>query len=439
MRDVNNGWLIRYLHSNTASAFFFLVEKCEFSSGLYFYIFTENNSVTTIPLGINIGLLSKLEFSSQGEGNKGSNYPFEERNEIAQTYSTKKPLDYFSYEDLKEWFVGFVYVFPLNKRHTQRSSFNVIPRTPRLITRSVCTFNKKYNTALVVWGTNLTSTVGEKFTLQELRMMQLAPYQYSVVIGLLLSDGWLIFSNARAKNARLGFKQSVKNMSYVFFVFNILSHYCSSMPSLTKSRVRAGKLNRDFFFITRSISVFTELHSIFYVNKVKVIPKDIYNLLTPVALAHIIMGDGSAERHGLVLCTDSFTIPEVIKLMNVLFIRYQLDCTFRLHTPTQPRIYIKEGSMSKLRGIVEPYMHHSLMYKLDKNSGAEAAGILGKNKKNIGVRVLDENGGLIYSFPSVTECALFFNVDRRTINRRIFKSSFMEFKGKKLKFEHVAN
>jgi len=25
MRDVNNGWLIRYLHANTASAFFFLV------------------------------------------------------------------------------------------------------------------------------------------------------------------------------------------------------------------------------------------------------------------------------------------------------------------------------------------------------------------------------------------------------------------------------
>jgi ubiquinol-cytochrome c reductase cytochrome b subunit len=25
MRDVNNGWLLRYFHSNTASAFFFLV------------------------------------------------------------------------------------------------------------------------------------------------------------------------------------------------------------------------------------------------------------------------------------------------------------------------------------------------------------------------------------------------------------------------------
>lgn len=81
------------------------------------------------------------------------------------------------------------------------------------------------------------------------------------------------------------------------------------MPCLTKSRVRAGKLNQDFFFTTRSISSFTELHSMFYVNKVKVIPQDIYNLLTPVALAHIVMGDGSAERHGLLLCTDSFTVP----------------------------------------------------------------------------------------------------------------------------------
>jgi ubiquinol-cytochrome c reductase cytochrome b subunit len=35
MRDVNNGWLIRYLHSNTASAFFFLV-YLHISRGLYY-------------------------------------------------------------------------------------------------------------------------------------------------------------------------------------------------------------------------------------------------------------------------------------------------------------------------------------------------------------------------------------------------------------------
>ena len=35
MRDVNNGWLIRYLHSNAASAFFFLV-YLHIGRGLYY-------------------------------------------------------------------------------------------------------------------------------------------------------------------------------------------------------------------------------------------------------------------------------------------------------------------------------------------------------------------------------------------------------------------
>ena len=79
------------------------------------------------------------------------------------------------------------------------------------------------------------------------------------------------------------------------------------------------------------------------------------------------MGDGYGSRHGLLLCTDSFTNTwEVVKLMNVFIIRYQLNCTLRFHTTTQPRIYIREGSMPKLRGIVGPYMFSSMMYKLDK-------------------------------------------------------------------------
>jgi hypothetical protein len=53
-------------------------------------------------------------------------------------------------------------------------------------------------------------------------------------------------------------------------------------------------------------------------------------LLTPVALAHWIQGDGKADRSGLVLCTDSFTIQEVVLLMNVLMIRYRLSCTLQM-------------------------------------------------------------------------------------------------------------
>jgi ubiquinol-cytochrome c reductase cytochrome b subunit len=45
MRDVNNGWLVRYLHSNTASAFFFLV-YLHMGRGLYYGSFRNPRALT---------------------------------------------------------------------------------------------------------------------------------------------------------------------------------------------------------------------------------------------------------------------------------------------------------------------------------------------------------------------------------------------------------
>jgi hypothetical protein len=53
-------------------------------------------------------------------------------------------------------------------------------------------------------------------------------------------------------------------------------------------------------------------------------PQNIYELLTPVALAHLIMGDGAVRPSGLILCTDSYTVADAVRLMNVLIIRYRL-------------------------------------------------------------------------------------------------------------------
>ena len=186
----------------------------------------------------------------------------------------------------------------------------------------------KKRISIVVFGTNLTSTVALKFTRKQLEMVQLAPYQYSVVIGLLLSDGWLIIAS-RSTNARLGLKQSLAHYEYVWFVFNILSHYCSSSPRL-KTGIRAGNRYYALEFFTRSMPCMTELHYLFYTNGVKIIPNNIFELLTPVALAHMIMGDGSVQRSGLIICTNSYSIEDVVRLMNVLMIRYRLECTIRL-------------------------------------------------------------------------------------------------------------
>lgn len=188
-------------------------------------------------------------------------------------------------------------------------------------------------------------------------MVKLPMHIRSIMVGLILSDARVKFSGKTSKNALLGFSQSVVNSKYFWFVFFSLNHYCSSYPLITvKSRL--GRDTIGLQFETRSMPCITELYSLFYSEKVKVIPQNIYDLLTPAALAHLIMGDGSKGRHGLIICTDSFKLADVVRLINVLIIRYRLDCTIRIHDKKQYRIYVSQSSMVMLTNIVSPYMHY---------------------------------------------------------------------------------
>ena len=182
---------------------------------------------------------------------------------------------------------------------------------------------------------------------------------YGILVGIVLSDGWL---ERRRKNARLGFAQSLDHFEYIWFVYSLLSHYCSSYP-MARNRITTHKKISALQLYTRSMPCLTELYSIFYPNGVKIIPADIYNMLTPIALAHLIMGDGTALKYGLIICTDSYTIQDVVRLMNILIIKYRLECN--CYDPlTRPRIYIKSKSMPIIREIVKPFMAKAMLYKI---------------------------------------------------------------------------
>ena len=63
---------------------------------------------------------------------------------------------------------------------------------------------------------------------------------------------------------------------------------------------------------------------------------------------------GAWQRCYSILCTDSYTILDDVRLMNVLMIKYRLECTLRYTSKRQPRIYIRQCSMPLLRSIVIP-------------------------------------------------------------------------------------
>jgi hypothetical protein len=243
-------------------------------------------------------------------------------------------------------------------------------------------------TALVVWGSNLGSAVGSgRYTKQESENIKLPQYHRSVIVGLLLSDAGLSFSfsffllikknNKTAVNALLRFSQSIAQHKYFWFVFTILSPFCSKYP-YSRTNLRKGIKNYSTLpeLYTRTLPCFTELYHLFYLNGKKIIPHNIYELLTPVALAHFIMGDGAAVGAGIRIGTDSFSVKECVQLINVLMIKYRIKCTIHMISG-KPRIYIPASYKKRFIQLVKPHMIPSMYYKLGEltshNLGGGAA------------------------------------------------------------------
>jgi hypothetical protein len=193
--------------------------------------------------------------------------------------------------------------------------------------------------------------------------LKLPPFQYSMVVGLLLSDANISFADSKSKNALIRFSQSSSRYEYTWYLYFNLSAYCSSYPSY-RFHARKGKINHSIVFFTRSLPCFTELYHLFIINNVKVIPSNIFEILTPVALANLIMGDGICYKQGgVAICTHCYSIPDAVRLMNVLMIKYGLICTLHMDKGS-PRVYISKKSLGVLRGIVKPYLVPSMLYKI---------------------------------------------------------------------------
>ena len=98
----------------------------------------------------------------------------------------------------------------------------------------------------------------------------------------------------------------------------------------------------------------------------KVIPLNISEYLTPLALAVWVMDDGGRANNGVRIAANSFTLKEVELLSDVLKSKYNLENTIQnIYEENQYSLYIKKQSVNNLRSIIGPYIHPSMLYKLD--------------------------------------------------------------------------
>lgn len=136
-------------------------------------------------------------------------------------------------------------------------------------------------------------------TLQKLRLMCVLPsYLDQVVIGLLLSDG-SVERPTKTGGARLSVILGIDTLPYLTHLYKLFEPLTDSGISHTKVKdKRTGKSYTTVRFKTTMLPLFVYYHQMFYIidevtqRYVKRVPEKIDSMMTPIVLAHLIMGDG---------------------------------------------------------------------------------------------------------------------------------------------------
>lgn len=475
MRDVNNGWLIRYIHSNTASGFFFLVSL--FVSIFCFYlcvlfiISIVNPPVYSTPLDTNNSLLRK------GEGNRG------------HTSNPKNPLDSLSDEDFSEWFRGFVdaegcfliqtvgngfkLVFtlclhkdeiPLLNYLAQRLGVGFISVREKSVSYTVSSkgdllkifsiFDKQsLNTSKNLNYIMLRQAYDLYFNRESIKvsmelrkkMMDLKNQMnkkridfnqtkgHSInitrnwLLGFIEGDGFFSV-NQQNFSLRFGIGQTSKEIGVLEaiqkFVLGLPGKHLVQINNINLVQLGTynpakGRDNKPMALITVTQREFiTNVLIPFFDNLIWLSKKEKDYQDWKLILNIINQGKHfTAEGKEL--------ISLISKRMN----------SNRLSTNLAS---LGEGNSSLMsigeRAIKLLSTPSNYEVQPDGKILIKSLGTCFKGRGKIGVKVLDEKGEL-YNFNSIKDCALFFNVHSRTINRRLDSGSFIEFNGKKLVFK----
>lgn len=106
-------------------------------------------------------------------------------------------------------------------------------------------------------------------------------------------------------------------------------------------------------------------HDLFYKKKIKRVSKNLGELLTARGLAYFIMDDGGKSVYNqTILHTRTFKLEEVKYIQYVLLENFGLITRLEEKKKNQLVIYIPVIQKTRLKDIVEPFRHKSILYKI---------------------------------------------------------------------------
>ena len=313
MRDVNNGWAVRFTHSNVAS-FFFIFVYAHIGRGLYYSSYKSPRVLVWI-----IGVIILIAMMATG-------------------------------------FLGYVLPFG------QMSLWGSLLNAPNAFLDMYFNFN--CSECLGYVALHITNLPPVKIRAEK----RIGPHNIdilSIIFGTLLGDG---HDEKRANGTRIAFYQEGSHKDYLLWLHNLISQlgYCNSTEPQINTRLAVNdKIRHIIRFKTWTYSSFNWIYDLFYINQIKIVPSVLGQFLTPLALAIWIMADGSKVGGGLKLCTNSFSFADCNFLVTLLYNNFNLKASVQsAGAKDQYHIYIWKESMPLLREISGPYVHSSMKYKI---------------------------------------------------------------------------
>lgn len=156
-----------------------------------------------------------------------------------------------------------------------------------------------------------------------LRSKHIPQNQLEVIYGTLLGDGCLVLQTNSFH--RLSFCHCEKQRDYIALKRSILSSIFLD-GDLSSSITTSGAIQYHAHSVSHKD--LTNIRGIFY-RQSKFISRRVLELLTPTSLLFWYIDDGSmirASGNAIVLCTDSYTLPEHKAIKKWFWQKYRIEC-----------------------------------------------------------------------------------------------------------------
>jgi hypothetical protein len=212
----------------------------------------------------------------------------------------------------------------------------------------------------------------EKYKIEYRSKITMPSYLDQVLIGLLLSDGSLEKSSSTSL-ARLSVMFGSLHISYLLHLFNLFEPYTNSLVRTINTFNKGTKTSHlQIGFKTVSLPIFLIYHKMFYdyddklKKYTKIVPLNIELLISPIVLAHLIMGDGNFKSKDKIIriYTNSFTKNDVKRLGNAITNKLGILTKIVHDRNNQYMLTISKNQLETVKSLILPYMHESMVYKL---------------------------------------------------------------------------